>query len=141
MLFRIWLFFAGIAGGTAVLAAAYGAHGLQNVTTVSPMVKIYDTATLFHALHSVVLAVVATLFAATEGRRGVFTCVMLNIAAVAFLVGIILFSGGIYYHVTQNVQSVTPVVPGGGAAFLVGWAALALSAFGFRRASVNQVPR
>jgi uncharacterized membrane protein YgdD (TMEM256/DUF423 family) len=141
MLYRIWLFLAGISGGAAVLAAAYGAHGLQNVVTVSPMIKAYDTATLYHALHSIALAVIATLLAATEGRRGLFTCVMLNIAAVAFIIGIVLFSGGIYYHVTRNMQSVTPVVPGGGAAFLVGWAALALSAFGFRRSPVNQAPR
>jgi uncharacterized membrane protein YgdD (TMEM256/DUF423 family) len=91
MLYRIWLFLAGISGGAAVLAAAYGAHGLQNVVTVSPMIKAYDTATLYHALHSIALAVIATLLAATEGRRGLFTCVMLNIAAVAFIIGIVLF--------------------------------------------------
>jgi uncharacterized membrane protein YgdD (TMEM256/DUF423 family) len=141
MSYRIWLFIAGIAGGTAVLAAAYGAHGLNGVVTVSPMVKIYDTATLFHALHSIAMMLTAVLLAATEGRRGPFATVMLNIAAAAFLLGILLFSGGIYYHIARGIQSVTPVVPAGGIAFVVGWAALALSALGFRAAPVNPVAR
>ncbi len=140
-MYRIWLFIAGIAGGTAVLAAAYGAHGLQNVVTVSPMVKIYDTATLYHALHSIALAMIATLLAATDGRRGPLAGWLLNIAALAFVIGIVLFSGGIYFHIARNIQSVTPVVPGGGVAFLIGWGALALSAFAFRGAQLDQAPR
>ncbi len=130
MSYRIWLFLAGIAGGTAVLAAAYGAHGLNGVVTVSPMVKIYDTATLFHALHAIALTLTAVLLAATDGRRGMFATALLNIAAAAFLIGILLFSGGIYFHIARGLQSVTPVVPAGGIAFVVGWGALALSAFG-----------
>jgi uncharacterized membrane protein YgdD (TMEM256/DUF423 family) len=59
---------------------------------------------------------------------------MLNLAAVAFLAGIALFSGGIYYHVLKGVPPSAPIVPAGGLAFMVGWAALALSAFGYRAA-------
>lgn len=140
MSYRIWLFLAGLAGGTAVLAAAYGAHGLNGVVTVSPMVKIYDTATLFHALHSIVLMLTAVLIAATDGRRGPFATIMLNIAAAAFFLGILLFSGGIYYHIARGLQAVTPVVPAGGIGFVIGWAALALSAFGFRSAPANPLP-
>jgi uncharacterized membrane protein YgdD (TMEM256/DUF423 family) len=141
MSYRIWLFLAGLAGGTAVMAAAYGAHGLNGVVTVSPMVKIYDTATLYHALHAIALALVAVLLAATEGRRGTFACVLLNIAAAAFLIGIILFSGGIYFHIARGIQAVAPVVPAGGIAFIIGWGALALSALGLRRLDLNQPPR
>jgi len=133
MLYRIWLFLAGIAGGTALLAAAYGAHGLGGVTTFSPTVKIYDTATLQHALHALVLAATAVLMAATEGRRGMFATVLLNIAATSFVLGIILFSGGIYYQIGSASQTMTPIVPVGGGALLIGWGALALSALGFRR--------
>jgi uncharacterized membrane protein YgdD (TMEM256/DUF423 family) len=135
MAYRIWLFLAGIAGGTAVAAAAYGAHGLNGVVTVSPMVKIYDTATLYHALHAIALALTAVLMAATEDRRGPLATVLLNIAAAAFLIGIIMFSGGIYYHIGRAIQTVTPIVPAGGGAFIIGWGALALSALGFRRAA------
>jgi uncharacterized membrane protein YgdD (TMEM256/DUF423 family) len=141
MAYRIWLFLAGIAGGTAVLAAAYGAHGLSEVAAVSPMAKMFNTATLFHALHAIVMALTAVLLAATEGRRRVFATMMLNVAAAAFLIGIVLFSGGIYYHVARDMPPAVPIVPAGGIAFVAGWGAMALSAFGFRRAPLNQVPR
>lgn len=140
MSYRIWLFLAGIGGGTAVLAAAYGAHGLNGVVTVSPMVKIYDTATLYHALHSIALMLTAALLAATDGRRTTFATIALNLAAGMFVLGILLFSGGIYYHIARGIQSVTPVVPVGGIAFVAGWALLALSAFGFRSAAVAPIP-
>jgi uncharacterized membrane protein YgdD (TMEM256/DUF423 family) len=133
MLYRIWLFLAGIAGGTAVLASAYGAHTLGGIVTVSPTIKTYDTATLFHALHAIALASTAVLMAATEGRRGMFATVLLNIAAAGFAIGIILFSGGIYYQIGSAIQTVTPIVPAGGGALLIGWGALALSALGLRR--------
>lgn len=141
MAYRVWLFLAGLAGGSAVLAAAYGAHGLNGVVTVSPMVKIYDTATLYHALHAMALTLTAAVLAATDGRRGPLATFLLNLAAAAFLLGIVLFSGGIYYHIARGIQAVTPVVPAGGIAFVVGWGALALSAFGFRSAPLNQIPR
>jgi uncharacterized membrane protein YgdD (TMEM256/DUF423 family) len=133
MLYRIWLFLAGIAGGTAVAAAAYGAHALGGIVTTSPTVKIYDTAVLQHALHALALAITAVLMVATEGRRGPLATVLLNIAAAGFAIGIILFSGGIYYQIGRTLQAVGPIVPAGGGAFLIGWGALALSALGLRR--------
>ena len=137
MSYRIWLFLAGIAGGTAVAAAAYGAHGLNGVVTFSPTVKMYDTAALFHALHAIALTLAAVLLAATDGRRNGFGTALLNLAAAAFLIGIILFSGGIYYQIAHNAQAFGRIVPTGGVAFMVGWAALALSAFGFRGAPLE----
>jgi uncharacterized membrane protein YgdD (TMEM256/DUF423 family) len=137
MSYRIWLFLAGLAGASAVAAAAYGAHGLNGAVTFSASVKIYETAALFHALHALALTLTAVLLAATEGRRGAFACWMLNIAALAFVAGIVLFSGGIYYQIVGGAQSTMPVVPAGGIAFMVGWVALALSAFGLRKAQVQ----
>jgi uncharacterized membrane protein YgdD (TMEM256/DUF423 family) len=132
MAFRIWLFLASLSAITAVLAGAYGAHALGGATTYSTFTKIYETGQLYHALHSIALLGVAVLLAATEGARNAFGTWALNIAAVAFLLGMVLFSGGIYHQVINSVQSGVPIVPAGGGLFLLGWAALALSAFGFR---------
>jgi uncharacterized membrane protein YgdD (TMEM256/DUF423 family) len=139
MSYRIWLFLAGLSGASAVAAAAYGAHGLNGAVTFSASVKIYETAALFHALHALALTLTAVLLAATEGRRGAFACWMLNIAALAFVAGTVLFSGGVYYQIVGGAQSTMPalVVPTGGIAFMVGWVALALSAFGFREAQAQ----
>ena len=80
------------------------------------------------------LMLTAVLLAATEGRRGAYACWMLNIAGLAFAVGIVLFSGGIYLQILRGVQLPPAIVPTGGIAFMIGWAALALSAFGLRKA-------
>jgi uncharacterized membrane protein YgdD (TMEM256/DUF423 family) len=136
MFYRIWLFLAGLAGASAVAAAAYGAHGLNGAVTFSAPVKIYESGALFHALHALALTLTAVLLAATEGRRGAFACWMLNIAALAFVAGIVLFSGGIYYQVVNGTQFTAPIVPAGGIILMGGWLALALSAFGLRKAQV-----
>lgn len=137
MSYRIWLFLAGVAGATAIAASAYGAHKLNGVVTFSPTVKMYDTASLFHALHAIALTLTAALLAATEGRRAGFGTVLLNVAAVAFVLGIVLFSGGIYYQALHEGQTMGRTVPSGGIAFMIGWAALAFSAFGFRAAPAS----
>lgn len=135
MSFRIWLCIAALSGLTSVIAAAYGAHGLHGITTSATAVKIYETGQQFHALHSIVLFGIAILFAATEGWRGALAYWALQISAGAFLLGIAMFSGSIYFGVVNSVQTGVPLVPMGGGLFLLGWAALAISAFGFGRKS------
>jgi uncharacterized membrane protein YgdD (TMEM256/DUF423 family) len=71
--------------------------------------------------------------AATEGRRNAWTAWTLQIAAFAFLGGILYFSCGIYVQASQDFQSNARIVPMGGMLFMLGWVSLALSAFGFRR--------
>jgi uncharacterized membrane protein YgdD (TMEM256/DUF423 family) len=132
MSFRIWLCIAALFGLTSVLAAAYGAHGVTGITTSATALKIYQTAHQFHTLHSIVLLGIATLIAATEGWRGALADWALQISAGAFVLGILLFSGGIYLGVVTGAHTGV-LVPVGGGVLLLGWAALAISAFGFRR--------
>lgn len=132
-MFRIWLFIAGLVALAAVIAAAHGAHELNRYALFPTAAKIYDTAQLFHMVHAVAVFGVAILLGTTDGHRSVWSSVMLNLAALAFLAGIAMFSGGIYYHVLKGAQPSVPIVPAGGISFMVGWGALALSAFGFRK--------
>jgi uncharacterized membrane protein YgdD (TMEM256/DUF423 family) len=131
MSFRIWLLIAALLGLTSVFAAAYGAHGLTGVTTSETALKIFGTAQQFHSLHSVVLLGIAILLAATEGARGGLANSALQISAGAFALGTLLFCGGIYLGVITGVHTGVSVVPVGGVLLMVGWAALAVSAFGF----------
>src|SRR5262245_24843428 len=124
-MYRFWLFVAGISGCASLIAATYGAHGLNGATTFSAQVKIYETAALQHALHSIALAAIAVLMVATEGRRNAFGTVVLNISAVAFLCGIILFSGCLYYQIVRGVQDLMRIVPVGGSLLMAGWLAFA----------------
>jgi uncharacterized membrane protein YgdD (TMEM256/DUF423 family) len=133
MSFRIWLFIAGLSALGSVIAAAYGAHALGTLTAMTGANRAYEIAQTFHMVHSVALFGVASVLAGTDGRRYVWGGLMLQIAALAFLAGMIMFSGGIYYQVLKGIQAGVPIIPAGGVSFMVGWGALALSAFGFRR--------
>jgi uncharacterized membrane protein YgdD (TMEM256/DUF423 family) len=135
MSFRFWLCAAALFGFTSVLAAAYGAHGLTAITASATALKIYDTAQHFHALHSIVLLGIAVLLAATEGWRGGLADWALQISAAAVAFGMLLFSGGIYLGVVTGAHTGLVIVPVGGGLFLIGWLALAISAFGFGRNS------
>ena len=68
----------------------------------------------------------------SEGRRARFSTWFLQGAAVAFLIGILCFSGGIYVQVAQGLNSGAGIVPLGGVSFMVGWAAFAIGALGLR---------
>lgn len=131
MSFRIWLCIAAMLGLTSVFAAAYGAHGLPGVTTSGTAQKIFDTAQQFHSLHSVVLLAIAVLMAATGGAREGLANTALQISATAFALGILLFCGGIYFGVITGIHTGVSIVPVGGVMLMVGWVALAVSAFGF----------
>ncbi len=135
MSFRIWVFIAGISALLAVIAAAHAAHSLGTLNVISGQTKAFEIAQNFHLLHSIALFGIAALLAATEGRRTAWGSWMLQVAAFAFLIGIVLFSGGIYQQVLNGVKSGVPVVPVGGVSFMIGWAALALSAFGYRQST------
>ena len=111
MAFRIWLFIAGVVAVTALVAAAYGAHALNRYALIPTVAKVFDIGQLYHMAHALALFGLAILLAATDGRRTVWSNLMINAAGLAFLAGIAAFSGG--------------------TAFMAGWAALALSAFGF----------
>jgi uncharacterized membrane protein YgdD (TMEM256/DUF423 family) len=134
MSFRVWLFIAGLSALVAVLAAAHGAHALGTLTTLTGATRAYEIAQIFHLAHAVALFGIATLFAATDGRRYVWGSVMLHLAGLGFLAGMVLFSGGIYYQVLKSVQLGSGIIPAGGMSFMAGWGTLALSVFGFRRA-------
>ena len=135
MSFRIWLFVAGLLALGSIIAAAYGAHGLDRSALPPNASRLFDTAQLLHMVHAIALFGIATLLATTDERRNGWAEWMLQIAALAFLAGTVLFSGGIYYHVLRTIQPSVPIVPIGGVTFMIGWAAVSLSAFGFGRSA------
>ena len=56
-------------------------------------------------------------------------------AGVSFLIGILIFSGGLYALVFSGVKILGAVVPLGGVAFIAGWIAMALE--GLRKEKVG----
>lgn len=106
----------GVAGASAVLLGAFGAHALRGVLD-APSRELWRTAVNYHVWHALALALVVGL---GRGRSGRF-------AIGAFAIGIVLFSGSLYALALGAPRWTGIVTPFGGLAFMVGWIALGLS--------------
>jgi uncharacterized membrane protein YgdD (TMEM256/DUF423 family) len=111
-----------VAGVSAVLLGAWGAHGLRAVVDAQA-VGIWRTAVRFQFWHALALGVLT--LAAPRGPAHV-------VAGWAFGVGIVLFCGSLYALALGAPRAVGLVTPIGGVAFVVGWIALALALAGAR---------
>lgn len=123
-----WLGMAGLLGGLAVAAGAFGAHALEGKLS-SHYLTVYETAVQYQMYHALALLAVALLGAVLPDAS------WLQPSAWAFLVGIILFSGSLYALVFSGVRVLGMITPIGGVAFLVGWGLLAYAGFRLGRGS------
>ena len=128
---RFWIFIAAILGGLAVAAGAIGSHALVDAANTDAK-RIFSTGQHYHALHALALVGVGIVLLQSEGRRARFATWFLQVAALAFLIGIVCFSGGIYVQVARGLSSSAEIVPLGAISFMVGWAAFAIGALGLR---------
>ncbi len=129
---RFWIFLAALLGGLAVVAGAAGAHALPDATALAVPVRIFNTAQLYHAIHALALLGVGIVLVQSEGQRTATATWLLQIAAAAFAIGIVCFSGGIYVQALKGFTSSAGVVPFGGVAMIAGWTAFAIGALGLR---------
>jgi uncharacterized membrane protein YgdD (TMEM256/DUF423 family) len=106
---------AALIGFLAVLLGAFGAHGLEHVLSRNNRVDTWHTAVLYHIVHAVVLLVLAYR---VPLRSGPF---------VAFLGGILIFSGSLYLLSVTNILWLGAITPVGGLSFLAGWAWLVIA--------------
>lgn len=102
---------------TAVMAGAFGAHGLRNLVTERSL-DVFQTAVTYQMYHAIALVLVSLLPGFGLSRR------LLGMATGFYLAGILLFSGSLYTLVLTDVRWVGPVTPMGGVCFMVGWALL-----------------
>lgn len=102
-------------------AGAFGAHGLQKITTDEKIVQVFQTAVQYQMWHSLALIVTGILFA------GGFSFRLLSWSAVCFISGIILFSGSLYLLAFLKVKGsdfagkIGFLTPLGGVLFIAGW--------------------
>lgn len=118
---RPLFFLASVLGFLGVALGAFGAHGLT--ARLGPLadgaarLEWWKTGAHYHLLHAVAIGLAASLSATREGRGA-------NVAAIAFSVGVVLFSGSLYLMTVTGIRALGAITPLGGLAFLVGWAAL-----------------
>ncbi len=116
----------GASGAVAVLAGAFGAHGLRDALAPRAL-EVYETAVRWQAVHALALLLTAVGLrlagdAAARGARA------LRVAGAAFVAGTVLFSGSLYALALTGLSAFGAVTPVGGVAFVAGWVALALAA-------------
>lgn len=108
----------------AVMAGAFGAHGLRNLVSERGL-EVFQTAVTYQIYHSIALVLLALLAGQGLPRK------LLGWSAGFFLAGILLFSGSLYLLVLTDIRWIGPITPIGGVCFMVGWALLITS--GLRR--------
>lgn len=111
----MWTQVAAISGVLAVVAGAFGAHGLKARLTPDQL-ESWATAAQYHLLHSAVLLALG-LFATYSGKS-------VKLPAGLFTSGMVLFSGSIYLLVLTKMRWLGPVTPIGGLLLILGWLSL-----------------
>ena len=110
-------------GGLAVMAGAFGAHGLAKLLPPERLVN-FETAARYQMYHS--LALVAVGLALAYFPAGAKS---LQIGGWLFVAGILLFSGSLYLLSITGIRWLGAVTPFGGVAFALGWLMLLLAAW------------
>jgi uncharacterized membrane protein YgdD (TMEM256/DUF423 family) len=113
---RKFVVIAAIAGATGVAAGAFGAHALKYVLTERNSTSTWNTAVLYHLIHSAVLLSVALRLHPNPSTSACFSKAML-----CWAIGIVLFSGSLYGLALGGPALLGPVTPLGGVFFILGW--------------------
>jgi uncharacterized membrane protein YgdD (TMEM256/DUF423 family) len=106
----------GLAGASAVILGAFGAHALRDVLDARGT-ELWHTAVSYHFWHALALTL-AVAFAQGRSRK---------VAVVAFASGIVIFCGSLYGLALGTPRWVGAITPLGGVAFIVGWIALGIA--------------
>lgn len=123
---RSWIIVAAISGFFAVLIGAMGAHALNPLMTEEGLTN-FQTANQYHMWHSLALLGIGILgFSINEGQ---YNKKYLNYAATSFCLGIILFSGNLYWIALDANYPLHFLIPLGGLFYLCGWIALSFFAW------------
>ena len=130
---RYWIIVGALLAALAVLAGAFGAHGLKERVKDGRMtaekLAVFDTAARNQMIHAIGLILVGLAMSGNGSSR------CLQIAGGAFLLGICLFCGWLYANALTGNVALPLLAPLGGLSFVAGWIAVAIAAW--RRAAVR----
>jgi uncharacterized membrane protein YgdD (TMEM256/DUF423 family) len=121
-----YLIAAAIFGGLAVALGAFGAHGLESITSDEKVLHGFQTGVQYQMYHALALIAVAMLFDKLPAN-------WMKWAGTCFIAGIILFSGSLYLLTFFKIQEssavkfVGPITPLGGLFLIAGWLCLLIA--------------
>ncbi len=119
---RTLLTLAAVVGALGIMIGAFGAHSLPNLLKDLPEADLLkrkewlETGVTYHMYHAI--ALLALGMGGDRWNRS------LSGPAIAWLVGILIFSGCLYAMSLTGIRVLGAVVPLGGVSFIVGWVLL-----------------
>ena len=119
---RYFISLAALSGLLAVALGAFGAHALRSRLDEYAL-PIYQSAVEYQFYHSLALLGVG-LFCLWQPQSR-----LLLGSGIAFVTGILVFSGSLYVLSFSGIRWLGAITPLGGLAFMVGWALLLLAAW------------
>jgi len=140
---RSYLIAAALLGMLGVAAGTFGAHGLgkmlnwkqgpqpgdtefvstEKTNRIEQLHANFNTGVRYHMYHALALLAVAWM----GGQSKDYQTRLPKLAAWAFIIGIVLFSGSLYVLAITDQRWLGMITPIGGTSFLIGWAMLAFA--------------
>jgi uncharacterized membrane protein YgdD (TMEM256/DUF423 family) len=102
-----------VLAGIGVALGALGAHLLKSRLSADQLAS-FETAVRYQMYHAIALIVVG--FVAVRSAGGLLTA-----AASLFVLGIVLFSGGLYGWIFTGIKPFVHIVPIGGMSWIIAW--------------------
>lgn len=87
---RIFLGIAAIFGGLSVVGGAFASHALKEKLS-ERAIEIFETGARYQMYHALALLMVALLLSRAEAAQSILVA-----AGVAFIIGVVIFSGSLY---------------------------------------------
>ena len=119
--YKIFIGIAALLGLAAVLIGALSGHAIERGLSVEAIQRV-DTGLKYQFYHVTVLLGVGIL---TSLHRN-FDSLALKLSGIAFILGILLFSGSLYAYAITGNELFGKITPFGGFSFIFGWICLFL---------------
>jgi len=124
---KTFFIFGALFGGLAVALGAFGAHGLQTITTDETIIRSYQTGVQYQMYHALALLSVAFIYEKMEFA-------IVKWSGYFFIAGILLFSGSLFAITALKINGkevshfIGILTPLGGVFFILGWVLLLIIA-------------
>ncbi|NWH08278.1 MAG: DUF423 domain-containing protein [Alphaproteobacteria bacterium] len=117
---RIWFSLGALSALLALVAASLSFHALQVEANVREQI-VLDIANDIHLFNSLAFICIGLI------TRVYGPVLLVQVAGGVLVLGVLLFSGGIYISAMMKIEMLRPFIPVGGVAMFAGWALLAIT--------------
>ena len=121
---RFFLIIASLLGATGVALGGYASHGLSSWAS-SEQIDYFQLAVSYQLFHAIALLAVCIL-------SFFINSYFLIASKIAFLLGVVLFSGSLYLYALTGTKILGAITPIGGLCLIVAWCLLAISLWAYR---------